>query len=143
MRSAKISIDTESDLHSVLEELRRREPIFHRPKFASDRDGFEQMMSPDYWEVGASGRRYSRDFILRTLEEDPPVDADAAGWQSWDHECRRLGPETYLLTYTLRQGERLTRRVTIWLSTPEGWQVLYHQGTIVSADAEDATPSES
>jgi hypothetical protein len=134
---------TERDLLPVLEELRRREPIFHRPEFASDRIGFERMMSLDYWEVGASGRRYSRDFILRTLEANPPIDADAAGWQSWDHQCRRLGPDTYLLTYRLRQGDRLTRRVTIWLNTPEGWQVLYHQGTIVSSEEEDATPSES
>ena len=143
MSSAGAFNVTEPELLSVLDELCRREPIFHRPEFASDQAGFERMMSPDYWEVGASGRRYSREFILSTLEENPPVDADAAGWQSWDHECRRLGPETYLLTYTLRQGDRLTRRVTIWLNTLEGWQVLYHQGTIVSADEEDATPSES
>ena len=143
MQSAQAFLHTDPELLSVLEELRRREPIFHRPELASDRAGFEQMMSPDYWEVGASGRRYSRDFILRTLEENPPVDADVAGWQSWDHECRRLGPETYLLTYRLRQGDRLTRRVTIWLNTPDGWQILYHQGTIVSTDEEDATPSES
>ena len=140
MRSVETS---EAELLPVREELRRREPIFHRPEFASDRAGFEQMMSPDYWEVGASGRRYSREFILQTLEQNPPVDADAAGWQSWDHECRCLGPDTYLLTYRLRQGERLTRRVTIWLSTPEGWQVLYHQGTIVSPEEEDAAPPKS
>ena len=143
MRSAEAFIVTEPDLFPVLEELRRREPIFHRPEFASDQAGFEQMMAPDYWEVGASGRRYSRDFILRTLEENPPVHADTAGWQSSDHQCRRLGPDTYLFTYTLRQGDRVTRRVTIWLNTPDGWQILYHQGTIVSSEEEDVTPSKS
>ena len=143
MSSAEAFKATETGLLPVLEELRRREPIFHRPEFASDRAGFEQMMSPDYCEVGASGRRYSREFILQTLEQTPPVDADAAGWQSWDHECRHLGPNTYLLTYRLRQGERLTRRATIWRNTPQGWQILYHQGTIVSTEEEDATPRKS
>jgi len=143
MSSAEDFKVTEPELLPVLEELRCREPIFHRSEFASDRAGFEQMMSPDYWEVGASGRRYSRDFILQTLGQNPPVDADVAGWQSWNHECRRLGPDAYLLTYKLRQRDRLTRRATIWRKTPESWQVLYHQGTIAPSEEEDATPPKS
>jgi len=43
-----------------------------------------------------------------------------------------LGPETYLLTYTLLQHKkRLTRRATIWQRTVDGWKIVYHQGTIV------------
>ena len=134
MPSTEVFTHTEPELIPVLEELRRREPIFHRPEFASDQAGFERMMAPDYREVGASGRHYSREFILRTLEENPPVDAVTAGWQISDHQCRRLGPDTYLFTYTLRQGDRITRRVTIWLNSPGGWQTLYHQGTVVSTE---------
>ena len=115
----------DAELLPVFEELRRREPIFHTPEFGTT-------PAPDYWEVGASGRRYSRDFILRTLEENPPVDATSAGWQSTDYGLRRLGPDTYLFTYTLSQGERLTRRATIWQGSGETWRILYHQGTIVS-----------
>ena len=122
------------DLQPVFEELRRREPIFHTREFGSTRADFEKTMAPDYWEVGASGRRYSREFELRTLEENPPVDAAAAGWRSWDHGLRRLGPDTYLFTYTLLQVDRLTRRATIWQKTSEGWRILYHQGTLASAE---------
>jgi hypothetical protein len=130
----------DSDLLPVFEELRRREPIFHTPDFGGTRIDFENVMAPEYWEVGASGRRYSREFILRTLELSPPVDADTAGWQCLDYGLRRLGPDTYLFTYTLRQGERITRRATIWQSTATGWHILYHQGTIVSAEEEDVRP---
>ncbi len=130
----------ESDLLPVLEDLRRREPIFHTPAFGITRSDFDGAMAPTYWEVGASGRRYSREFILRILDENPPVDAETAGWQSSDHGLRRLGPDTYLFTYTLRQGERITRRATIWQSTANGWQILYHQGTIVSAEEDDVRP---
>jgi len=43
-----------------------------------------------------------------------------------------LADEVYLLTYTLLQGgSRLTRRATIWQRTKNGWQIVYHQGTIV------------
>jgi hypothetical protein len=126
----------DSELLPVFEELRRREPIFHTPEFGATRIDFETAMAPEYWEVGASGRRYSREFILRTLELSPPVDADTAGWQSSDYGLRRLGPDTYLFSYTLRQGERITRRATIWQSSANGWHILYHQGTIVTAEEE-------
>jgi hypothetical protein len=35
----------------------------------------------------------------------------------------------------LQQGARNTRRATIWRRTPDGWKVVYHQGTVVSAEA--------
>lgn len=132
---------TEPDLLPVLDDLRRLEPIFHTPEFGTTNTDFERMMAPGYWEVGASGRRYSRNFILQTLAEIPPVDAASAGWQHYGHALRRLSPDTYLLTYTLLQAERLTRRATIWQSTAEGWRILYHQGTIVSAEEDDVPPS--
>jgi hypothetical protein len=132
---------TDADLLSVLEELKRREPIFHTPAFGATRAEFEQVVAPEYWETSASGRRYSREFILDGLEKHPPVDAASAGWQSYDHAVRRLGPDTYLFTYTLRQVERVTRRMTIWQSNPAGWRILYHQGTIVSAEEDDAFPA--
>jgi hypothetical protein len=44
---------------------------------------------------------------------------------------RRLAEDVYLLTYTLFQPERRTRRATIWQSTESGWKIVFHQGTIV------------
>lgn len=123
---------TDSDLLPILHELLPLEPIFHTKDFGLTRPKYEKRMAADYWEVGASGRRYSREFILDFLGQNPPVDAASAGWQSSDHALRQLGPDTYLLTYTLLQGERLSRRSTIWKKTNEGWRVLYHQGTIAS-----------
>ena len=123
---------TAPNLLPVLKELRRREPIFHRQEFGTSRADFEKLTAPDYWEASASGRRYSRQFILSNLEKHPPVDATSAGWQSHDHAVKQLGSDTYLITYTLHQLGRITRRATIWRITPEGWRILYHQGTIVS-----------
>ena len=108
MANQTVFLHTDPDLVSVLEQLRLREPIFHTPEFGSTRAEFEKATAPEYCETSASGRRYSREFILRTLEQNPPVDAVAAGWQCYDHALRWLGPDTYLLTYTLRQVERVT-----------------------------------
>jgi hypothetical protein len=133
----------ESDLRPILDELRRREPIFHNPVFGSTTSDFERSTAPDFWEVGASGRRYSREFILAMAERSPShfVDAEASGWLTEDFGLRRLGPDTYLLTYTLDQAGRRTRRSTIWRSSADGWHILYHQGTIISAEEDDQFPT--
>jgi hypothetical protein len=129
MTDEEIFTYVEPGLVPVLEELRSREPIFHTPEFAAT--PLESVMAPGYWEVGASGRRYSREFVLRMIKEKPPVDAVTAKWKVCDLGLRRLGPDTYLLTYTLHQAERVSRRATIWQSTAAGWRILYHQGTLV------------
>jgi hypothetical protein len=124
-------IATAPELQNVLAELSAREPIFHRPEFGTTRADFENMTTVDFWETGASGRRYSRQFILDTLEErfsKPHEDV----WETSEFHCRRLSEDTYLLTYTLLQDKvRLTRRTTIWRKTQEGWKIVYHQGTVV------------
>jgi len=124
-------VSTGTDLERVLAELSAREPIFHRPEFGTTRADFERMTAEDFWETGASGRRYSRRDVLELLEErhsKPHEDV----WETSGFECRPLGGDTYLLTYTLLQNRtRLTRRSTIWRRSPDGWKIVYHQGTIV------------
>lgn len=140
MNSESVFTHTSPELLPVLEELRQREPIFHTLAFAASPADYERATAPEYWEIDASGRRYSREFILRELYTTPPVLADALGWQCWDHAVRRLGSDTFLITYVLRQGDRLTRRVTIWERSPEGWRVLFHRGTVVTVEEDDTAP---
>jgi hypothetical protein len=68
--------------------------------------------------------------VLATLEgrwsrphEDP--------WETSEFHCVRLGDDTYALSYTLRQAERLTRRLTIWRKVGGSWKAMFHQGTVV------------
>ena len=125
---------TDPKLTPILEELRRREPIFHRPEFGTTRRDFESMTEGGFFEVGASGRRYSRERVIDLLVErhsKPHEDV----WEAHGFHCLELAPATYLLTYTLVQdGTRTTRRATIWRETREGWKIVYHQGTIVEEE---------
>ena len=116
----------------VLEELRRREPIFHRPELGTTRGDFEQMTEPEFWEIGASGRRYSRQYVLEVLEERfrAGIAWDDV-WETSDFRCQELASNLYLLTYTLVQPQRKTRRSTIWRRSDHGWSIVFHQGTIV------------
>jgi hypothetical protein len=126
----RIAFATSPQLLEVLEELKQREPIFHHPEFGTTRADYENMMDSEFWEVGASGRRYSREFVLDTLENRAP-DPDESKWLARDFQCREIAADNYLITYTLAQGPRITRRATLWRRTAGGWKILYHQGTIV------------
>jgi hypothetical protein len=125
------SLTTSPDLAGILAELSAREPIFHRPEFGAMRADFERMMADGFWETGASGRCYSREFVLDELDRRhcaPHADV----WETSDFACRHLAGDVYLLTYTLLQHKtRLSRRATIWQRAADGWKILYHQGTIV------------
>ena len=67
MASRKNFFTTDPALTPILDELRPLEPIFHTTEFGLEPADAARRTAPDYWEVGASGRRYSRDFILQTL----------------------------------------------------------------------------
>lgn len=127
------------DLERVSLELRAREPLFHHPEFGITRAELEEMITPDYWEVGASGKVYDRQFVIDTIVaryEDPEYQGVNSGtekdWTVEDFNCAELSSGLYLVTYTLTQGERVTRRTTIWTNKEKGFQAVYHQGTIVS-----------
>ena len=121
---------TDPGLTSILEELKAREPIFHRPEFGTTRADFENMMAPDFWEVGASGRRYGKEYVLAELARRYGGEYKDQ-WETREFHCRRLAEEVYLLTYTLFQGTRKTRRTTIWQKSGAGWRIVFHQGTMV------------
>jgi hypothetical protein len=115
----------------VLRELIRREPIFHRPEFGTTRRDFENMTDAAYWEVGASGRRYSREYVLDMLEKRHATPVGDENLEARDFHCLEIARDNYLLTYTLLQGPRMTRRATIWRRDGEAWRIVYHQGTVV------------
>ncbi len=122
---------TAPEHEAVLRELMEREPLFHRPQFGATRKDFEKMTAAEFWEVGASGRRFSRQFVLDTLERRYEHATEVV-WEVGDFHCLEIAADHYLVTYTLIQGDRITRRATIWRRAADGWQVVYHQGTVVA-----------
>ena len=123
----------ELDAASVARDLCDREPVFHRREHGASRPDFEAMTVPDYWEVGASGRAYDRRTCLDELARRY---ADAAydpleGLEVSDFAVREAGAGVWLATYRLRQGERDTRRVSVWRRENDKWVLVYHQGTVV------------
>jgi hypothetical protein len=129
------NLATDPALANVLAELSQREPIFHRPELGITRADFDNMMHPDFWEIGASGRCYSREYVLAELVKRYSRSDYATQdvWETSGFDCRELAPGLYLLTYALLQDNtRKTRRSTLWRRTESGWKVLFHQGTVVA-----------
>jgi hypothetical protein len=127
----------EAELLRVRDELVALEPLFHQPEVTGREPAdLEAFAAPDFWEVGASGAVYTRDRVLDIVGERYAGGGgqDGQTMPIDDVRCRALGSATYLLTYRLRQGERVTRRATVWerANSALGWRVVYHQGTVVS-----------
>lgn len=117
-------------------ELRAREPVFHMEPEGADEAHFEAMLVDDYFEVGASGRVYTRENVMEIVlgrygRGEPGIDNEVE-----DFRVRQIGDQMFIATYTLHQPDghttRSTRRSTVWTNTAGQWQVVYHQGTILS-----------
>lgn len=116
---------------TLLHTLQTLETALHHPGVRCSRERLEQLLHPDFHEVGRSGAAYSRETVIRYLsgvEAPPTVQSDAFA-------VAELGPATALLTYRSAAADPgtgavlCTWRSSVWLHTPAGWQLRYHQGT--------------
>lgn len=120
----------------IVNALNEREPIFHNDPPGADRAYLESLIAEDYFEVGGSGRIYSRDRVIETVVDRYDREEPAVPYEVDEFAVRVIAPNTFLATYTLSQPDghetRVTRRSTIWSNAAERWQVVYHQGTVVA-----------
>jgi hypothetical protein len=128
----------------ILNELRAREPLFHRRNIVSCEEDFLCETTEDFWAVGASGAIYDRAIVLGVLKArwaSSAVDeATVDGWTTTDHRVQPIAEDTFLFTYTLHGQGRTTRRTTIWQRIPDKeWRAMFHQGTVVQDPAAPGT----
>ena len=121
----------EPGLASLLDELSTLEDLYHAAFPDATLADIDRLAAPDFWETGATGRRYSRLFARQVLEQRPGR-PDPGTWQTDQHHLQRVGEDVWLLTYRLHQPGRVTRRTTLWRRDAGRWQAVYHQGTVVA-----------
>ena len=118
-------------MHSLLNELQALEVELHHPGVRCSRTRLEQLLHPDFHEVGRSGKPYDRETVveyLASLESPPVVASDCFA-------LLELAPHVALLTYRSAQVEpgkglvNHTLRSSVWVQSTLGWQLRYHQGT--------------
>jgi hypothetical protein len=83
---------TDPELADILAELFSRERIHLWPELGTTRADFEQMLAAEFWEIGASGRRWSRAHALDVLEKRCALSQHDL-WESTDYYCQRLAED--------------------------------------------------
>ncbi len=84
-----------------------------------------ELLHPDFEEIGASGRRWSRQEVLAMSGE-----GDAADVSLEVLTLKRLDAGTALLTYRSVAPRGSALRSSIWQRENGRWQVRFHQGTL-------------
>lgn len=123
-------------LPALLDHLTALEVELHHPGVRCARARLEELLHPEFHEVGRSGRRYTRDTViehLASLAVHPAV--ESSGFR-----CEPLADGVALLTYRSVQrtgdGEvvNATWRSSIWRQQADRWQLFHHQGTPAADD---------
>ncbi|MFF8832825.1 DUF4440 domain-containing protein [Streptomyces sp. NPDC015131] len=99
-----------------------------------------RLLDPEFTEVGASGRRWTREAMLGALPDLAPAPAGGPPVEVSGMTGVQLAPDLVHLTYETAAGGRRVRRSSLWRRDPSGgagsgaWRLYYHQGTPVPED---------
>ena len=87
----------------------------------------EQLLHPDFTEIGSSGDVYDRNEMIEMMTSEAP-----GGVVIRDFHVRRLSPDAALVTYrSIGTSGKEARRSSIWVDEDSGWRLIHHQGTRV------------
>jgi ribonuclease HI len=90
------------------------------PAVRADPVALDGLLHPDFTEVGASGRHWTRAEMIEALVADPAISGQMS------NACAaELAYGIALVTYDF--GD--TRRSSVWVREHSRWLLRYHQGT--------------
>ena len=113
--------DENNQLRQVLElEMQLLDPAVR-----GNRVALEQLLHPDFVEVGASGRIWDREAVMHALGEEKP----GAPPEVSDLSAAHLADDVILVTYKTTTAKRSAFRSSVWVRAHGRWQVRFHQGT--------------
>lgn len=122
----QVDDETRELLRELEEELWRAETRF-------DRARMEQLFAEDFFEVGRSGRVYSREELLAVTGSE--IDAVLP---LPNMAIRYLAPGVAQITYnslvTCNGKVERGRRSSIWSLDADTWRLRFHQGTVYEED---------
>jgi len=120
-------------MDDLLELLREAELELHQPSVRRDRDRAAALLHESFFEIGRSGQTYDREAILNLMAS--ASEERSGRVSSRDFAVAELAPGVAMLTYKSAvvndngEQERPSMRTSIWILTPSGWKVRFHQGT--------------
>jgi hypothetical protein len=98
-----------------------------RPEVRASAEALDRLLDPDFREIGASGRLWTRAATIEAV----PTWPQAVPIPDEDMEGRRLADDLILLTYVSDNSGRRARRSSLWRRSGGSWRMLFHQGTLL------------
>ncbi|MER5844477.1 nuclear transport factor 2 family protein [Streptomyces prasinus] len=127
MTDPHTTADTDADA-AVEAELKLLDPEVRRsPRRV------QELLHPEFVEIGASGRVWDREAITALLAGEH-ASGDPTGTVS-RMKAVRLAPDTVHLTYDTDHNGRRAHRSSLWRRAGGAWLLYFHQGTPYDADA--------
>ena len=83
-----------SKLLAILTELKQLEREFHYPAYGKTKADLEEFMDDGFWEVGASGRLYGKEFVLDCLVKRSQA---SCAVETKDFNCFEISAGCYLI----------------------------------------------
>jgi len=126
----------DQDVQAVIE----LELQLQKPEVRAEPGAVEALLHPGFSEFGASGRRWGRTEMIAALAAEQPGAEQPGAEQPGSEEPAitatemtgtRLADDVIHLTYLSQRAGRRALRSSIWLRTPDGWRVYFHQGTLI------------
>ena len=117
-------------LEEIAAHLRACEEMLLASVTRRNRVSVAAMLAEDFFEIGASGRHWTREEILELLESEeysPP--------SMEDFQCLSIADGVALVTYRTVRLDRasgnqsVTLRSSIWTHENGDWRMRFHQGT--------------
>lgn len=108
------------------------EQKLHHPAIRNNPVELDNFLSLDFLEFGSSGIVYNRQEVIAALVSESFINIEAE-----DFKAHELASEVVLFTYKTKQSNSdgtttEALRSSIWKLFGERWQMVFHQGTIVS-----------
>lgn len=115
---------TDADIAHVLD----LERSLQTPAVRADACRLAELLAPDFVEIGASGRRWSRAAVLELLLNEPQGD-DVDLIDVHELATRVLDGGVVQVFWVSDRGGRRARRMSLWQHVDGAWRTTYHQGT--------------
>ena len=108
-------------------DLQLLEESLWKTKTRFDQDYMNRILSPDFFEFGRSGRIYKREETLAVPSQNINAELPLK-----DFTIHPISKDVVLITYiskVIYDAIETANRSSIWIKTPKGWQLKFHQGT--------------
>ena len=89
----------------------------------------DELLAPEYREIGASGRYWTTAEALQALAAEPSDDPGTA--EVTEMQGTVLGPALVLLTYVSSRNGRHARSSFLWVRSDGASRLVFHQGTLL------------